>query len=148
VTGDRRERQLDAILEALLPPPDQARVMATLWATVDADRAIRELRTDDALLGASIRLISPEQGAVIAVAEPNTEGRLAASLARAGEGPVGRYVATTVPLPEVARRAAAAGIVLSRPADGPFGPSVLVLGGPSAGPHLILVEVAAGTIDR
>jgi hypothetical protein len=25
---------------------------------------------------------------------------------------------------------------------------VLVLGGPSAGPHLILVEVAAGTIDR
>ena len=39
-----------------------------------------------------------------------------------------------------ARRAAAAGIALSRVEPGPFGPSVLVLGRPVTGPHLIVVE--------
>jgi len=157
VTHDADDDELDAITGAILPTGD-ARPIASLWATVDADRVVRELRMhdvpvvetlpDDPLLGASIRLISQEHGRPIAVAEPNTEGRLAATLARRGEGPAGRYTAMTLPLSEIERRAAVAGIALSRAAEGPFGRSVLVLGGPAGGPHLILVEMAAGTIDR
>jgi hypothetical protein len=146
----------DATIAALLPDGAEPRTIAELWATVDADRAIRDLGwsaerlADDPLLGASTRLVRDETGAAIAVAlaEPATEGRLAATLARFGEGPAGRYVEATDGLAGVVRRAAAAQIPLSRAAGGPFGRSVLVLGGPAAGPHLILVERPAGTIDR
>lgn len=133
---------------------DPQRVLAEIWATVDLDRAVGDLATtgrvlpDDPLLGAAIRLVRRETGPSIALAEPITEGRLAASLARFGEGPAGRYVVAPNGLPAAARELAARGVRVSRPADGPFGRSVLVLGGPVAGPHLVLVAPAAGTIDR
>jgi hypothetical protein len=133
---------------------DPQQVLAEIWATVDLDRALGELGAtgevlpDDPLLGATIRLIRREAGPPIALAEPNTEGRLAAGLARFGEGPAGRYVTASDRLPAAARDLAARGVRVSRPADGPFGRSVLVLDGPLAGPHLVLVEPAAGTIDR
>jgi hypothetical protein len=133
---------------------DPQRVLAEIWATVDLDRAMGDLATtgdalpDDPLLGAAIRLVRRETGPPIALAEPITEGRLAASLARFGEGPAGHYVVTPNGLPVAARELAARGVLVSRPADGPFGRSMLVLGGPVAGPHLVLVAPAAGTIDQ
>ena len=78
----------------------------------------------------------------VALAEPSTEGRLAASLARNGEGPAGRYAS----LPDgdtvaaFRARAFAAGVGISTVVEGPFGPSALLLGGPVGGPHLIVVE--------
>ena len=144
----------DATIAALLPDGVEPRTIAGLWATVDADRSIRDLGRSaerlaaDSLLGASIRLVRDDTNAAIALAEPATEGRLAATLARFGEGPAGRYIEATDGLAAVVSRAAAAQIRLSRPAGGPFGRSVLVLGDSAAGPHLILVERPAGTIDR
>lgn len=131
------------------------RVLATIWATVDLERALGERSglagesigpsLTEPHLGARVVIAeapSPE-GVPVAVAEPTTEGRLAATLARHGEGEVGRYVAVGSPLDEIARRAVGIGIAVSRPLDGPFGRSVLVLHGPVTGPHLIIVEAPA-----
>jgi hypothetical protein len=139
---------------ALFPPGTAPEVLAVIWATVDADRVLAgigspgEPLADDPLLGASVRLIRPADGEPIAILEPNIEGRLAAALARSGEGPAGEYVLAAEGLGAVVRRAAAAGVSLSREEPGPFGRSVLVLGGLPRGPHLVLVEPPAGTIDR
>lgn len=140
------------------------RELAVIWATVDLERVLRDLgleptnaaaTVDDPLLGARVLDLGepvPAAGSAvvgrvgprrIVLAEPSTEGRLAAFLARHGEGPAGRYVGVALDLGAIATRAAAAGIALSRPAIGPFGPEVLVLGGRLGSPHLILVEVAA-----
>lgn len=133
-----------------------ARVLATIWATVDLERALGERsalagegigpsETEEPHLGARVVIVGAPlpEGVPVAVAEPTTEGRLAATLARHGEGQVGRYVAVRSPLDEIARRAAAIGVAVSRPLDGPFGRSVLVLHGPVTGPHLIIVETPA-----
>jgi hypothetical protein len=106
---------------------------------------------DDELLGARCRLIAPAPPTPpIVLLEPSTEGRLAASLARFGEGPVALYL--RVPARALARFrvvAPASGVHCSRPAVGPFGTAVLVLEGPSSGPHLVVTEAApAGTIER
>lgn len=142
------------------------RELAVIWATVDLERVLGELglesaraaaTVDDPLLGgrvldldldrqgpAAIKAVVGLAGARrIALAEPSTEGRLAAFLARHGEGPAGRYVGVTLDLAAIVTRAAAAGVAVSRPGTGPFGPEVLVLGGRLGSPHLILVEVAA-----
>lgn len=134
-TGDRRERLL---------------VLGRIWATVELERALADLgldparagdATDDPLLGARVVVIeeTPGDGAVI-LAEPSTEGRLAATLARHGEGPAGHYLASPVGLDEVRRRAALARVAISRPEIGPFGRSVLVIDGPPAGRSLLVVE--------
>jgi hypothetical protein len=130
------------------------RTLAEIWATVDLARALRalgatgEVLPDEPLLGAAVRLVRRESGPPIALLEPITEGRLAAGLARFGEGPAGRYVVASDGLAPAIRDFAARGVHVSRPVDGPFGRAVLVLGGPVAGPHLVLVDPAAGTIDR
>jgi hypothetical protein len=124
---------------------------AELWATVDLERALREHGHDireadgavpDPLLGARVAAISIGDEAIVAFAEPTTEGRLAASLARDGEGPAGRYVALAEgdTLAAFRRRAHAAGVAISRVETGPFGPSVLLLDGPKRGPHVLVVE--------
>ncbi len=138
--------------------------LAVIWATVDLERVLRDLgleptlaaeTVDDPLLGGRVlNLVDPVPAAVgaviglagarrIALAEPSTEGRLAAFLARHGEGPAGRYVGVALDLGALATRAATAGIAISRPEIGPFGPEVIVLGGRLGSPHLVLVEVAA-----
>lgn len=133
---------------------EQRRVLAVIWATVDRDRVVADLRlpveplVDDPSLGASVGLVRPVGEHPIAVLEPFTEGRLAATLARHGEGPAGEYVEAPVGLDAIRAAATRADLVLGRPADGPFGRSVLVLGGPLDGPHLVLVERTAGTIGR
>ena len=137
----------------LLPAGADPHVIALIWATVDIDRVVAGIGLpavelpDDPLFGAAVRLVRPPDADPIALLEPRTEGRIAETLARAGEGVVGRYVVANDGLARVAERAAAAGLALSRVEEGPFGPSAIVLGGPPAGPHLVLVERPAGTIE-
>ena len=132
-------------------------VLAEIWATVDLERALTDLRggavpgagvasdiLEDPLLGARVLVLPPEGGGPrIALVEPSTEGRLAATLARHGEGPVGSYLAAPAALDLVRTKADAAGVRLSRAAIGPFGRSVLILCEMFAARHLILVEPAA-----
>jgi hypothetical protein len=148
------EPTAEAVIARLLPAGGEPRVLAVIWATVDVDRVLAgiglaaEALPDDELLGAAVRLARPLDGEPIALLEPTTEGRIAATLAQSGEGPAGQYVLATGGLSSLVERAAAAGIGIKRADEGPFGPSVLVLGGPVAGPHLVLVAGPAGTIDR
>ena len=136
------------------------RILAEIWATVDLERSVAGLRTatasaganadpgssdplqaaDDPLLGARVLVLMTDDGRQIALAEPSTEGRLAGTLARHGEGHVGAYLEAPVDLDVVGARAAAAHVPLSRPAIGPFGRSVLVMQGTGSSRHLILVE--------
>jgi hypothetical protein len=125
--------------------PAEPRLLAEIHGTVDLERALGELgepaarageTLDDPLLGARVLVLAPG----LVLAEPATEGRLAASLARHDEGLHGRYLEAPASLAEVARRAAAAGIAVSRPASGPFGREVLVLGARIGDRHVILVE--------
>lgn len=138
--------------------------LAVIWATVDLERVLRDIglepnvaagTVDDPLLGARVLaldrpapavisgLVGPAEARRIALAEPSTEGRLAAFLARHGEGPAGRYAGIALDLGAIATLAVAAGVGLSRPALGPFGVEVLVLGGRLGSANLILVELAA-----
>jgi hypothetical protein len=148
------EPSVQNLIEILLPPGSQAAVLAVAWATVDLDRAVAamglpaEALPDDELLGASVRLVRPPGEDPIALLEPTTEGRLAATLAKSGEGPAGHYIRATDGLSSVIARATASGIGMKRANEGPFGPSALVLGGSATGPHLIIVDRPAGTIDR
>ena len=129
------------------------------WATVELERAAEDLtaafvqagmpepawipaqRHD--LLGASAwvsREWWPTWGAeeppAIVLLEPDTEGRLAATLARFGEGVGAVYVA---PLPhEPPNRVDAAR--LGRPAAGPLGAGRLVLARPAWGPNVIVLD--------
>lgn len=128
------------------------------WATVDLDRAADELGPwllpDEAAGGAPAHdLVEPHLGArarrhptaalpgsVIVLLEPTTEGRLAASLARDGEGPCALYVRPPGGLDAWVAGAGRRGILVSSRRDGPFGPSVLVPGAAVAGPHLVIVD--------
>src|SRR4029077_4491656 len=70
------------------------------WATVELDRAQEEVAAgwaaagamtlsevaDDRVLGARCRLVHFADGQEVVLLEPSTEGRLAAALARHGEG--------------------------------------------------------------
>ncbi|HKG57228.1 MAG TPA: hypothetical protein VKA85_08270 [Candidatus Limnocylindrales bacterium] len=145
-------RRLDALGVSL-------RTVAVGYATVDLDEAEAQLRltlgargvragADDALLGARTRIVETTDGALLVLLEPCTEGRLAASLARFGHGAVVEYLEVADEGTDVAAAAALAGIRLSAPAHGPFGPSRLVVGGRAWGPHVVLVDrPGAATIE-
>ncbi len=121
--------------------PDGA--MAVGWATVELDRAARELShllaagagfkpaASSVILGARCRAgPAAEAGLWIALLEPDTEGRLAGTLARSGEGWAASWVLAG---PMATQR-------LSAKRPGPFGPERLVLRGPFTGPHRFVVE--------
>lgn len=123
--------------------------MAIGWATVESERAEVELAQalgpsvgpfedapDDDLLGARCRTAAGRPIPFLTILEPTTEGRLAGSLARLGEGPVAVWF-TMEPLPADG---------LSATADGPFGPERLVVGGPRDGRLLLLLDGRPGTI--
>jgi hypothetical protein len=127
------------------------------WSTVDLDRAEAELgpwldppdegdrapaAVPDPHLGARIRVRATAglPGERILLAEPITEGRLAASLARDDEGPCALYLRPREGLEAWTAAARGRGVLLTARRDGPLGPSVLVLGGVVAGPHLLVVE--------
>ena len=154
MTGARGSGAPSRDVAAAAVPGPGAIELAAIWATVDLERTLRDLgeETRDALgdaasdahLGALVVLLPARPGhPALAIAEPATEGRLAATLARHGEGLVGRYLAVTDGLDQARARARGAGVAVSRVEIGPFGPSVLVLIGPVTGPHLILCEPAA-----
>lgn len=131
------------------------------WATVDVDRAASQFTASlgvpanvwlpadqDAHLGAAARL-GPSlgrDGPRLILLEPDTEGRLAASLARLGEGVAVVYVAgsgSKTPVRYADERGTSAvstGRALSSRAPGPLGPARLVLGGHTWGPHVIVVD--------
>ena len=105
------------------------------WATVEHERAQREL---DALLGPTGPWIAADRDAALGargwrraasrgqppflmILEPDTEGRLAASLARFGEGVAVVYLGMATPL------------------GGP-GSGTLIRSGPAWGPHAVLLE--------
>lgn len=117
---------LAALREAHAP-----RLVAVGWATVDLERTLRDLgqdpdgvTLDEPLLGARARRV--EAGPVsVLVLEPSTEGRLAAALARRGEGVCALYVAAAAG-PAGALRTTALGVPgrLLAHAD-PWGPFVI-----------------------
>ena len=136
------------------------------WATVDLDLAQHDLGSsggsaepvraedapDDALLGSRCRVIHPPGADPLVLLTPSTEGRLAASLARHGEGLAVHYL---IAGPDAADRLAAGGLGMSSEADGPLGRQRLVLGGPRWGPHIVVaglepppVPPRAATIGR
>ncbi len=125
------------------------------WATVDLDRAEAEL---DPWLGVRDVVrpadgVEPHLGArarcrgagglpagVFVMLEPSTEGRLAASLARFGEGPCTLYLEPAEGLAAWRRAASARGILTSAVRSGPLGPSSLLIARRAAGPHLVIVD--------
>jgi hypothetical protein len=128
-------------------PDDAAGALAVGWATVELDRAARELADllgpsgafQDApsseALGARCRVgeAGVKGGVRIVLLEPETEGRLSATLARHGERWVATWVAATAP-------SSSPVVQLSGARPGPFGKERLVLGGPVSGPHRFVVE--------
>lgn len=113
------------------------RLVAVGWATVDLDRAAADSglgadrRTElapDRVLGARAVLLG--EGPVVLL-EPDTEGRVAAALARFGEGPAAIYLATADgALPHGAGPAV----------SGPFGRSAALVTGDFRGPHVVACD--------
>jgi hypothetical protein len=131
--------------------------MAIGWATVELERAAGELSHllelgstfEDApssvILGARCRVgrVADDPSLRIVLLEPETEGRLAATLARSGEGwkvtwAADPMVGGRVGASSAGPRGARAALSTARP--GPLGIERLVLGGPIAGPHRLVVE--------
>jgi hypothetical protein len=135
-------------------------LVGVAWSTVELDRGEAELSAwvtgsdlgsepatrdgIDAHLGARtrVRWTHALPGGRIVFAEPSTEGRLAASLARDGEGPCALYVAPAVGLAAWLREARKAGFPVraARRLEGPFGASVLLPPGSPAGPFVLVVD--------
>lgn len=146
---------------------DDGRI-AVGWATVELERAEAEwlprlppgTTFQDAPasvhLGARCRMArlgSDATAEMLVLLEPATEGRLAATLARSGEGWCATWTAApsdgddapTSGATDLAdtwphRPAGAAGWSVERP--GPFGPERLDLAGPVHGPHRLVVRRA------
>jgi hypothetical protein len=146
-----------AELSALLSTPHRV----PGWATVDLDRAEVEVAdayrsegparvrpaADDDLLGARSRLVEFSTPSRVVLLEPRTEGRIAASLARFGEGIVAIYVIVDEDFDEVVERVGRA-IPLSAEAPGPFGRQRLVASSPRWGAHLVLAANARQRADN
>jgi len=168
--------------------PSTADAVMTLaaigWGTVDLERAAGELAPwllddpvphpgspipglvgQDPHLGARTLLhgVTGLPGEAIVLAEPTTEGRLAASLARHGEGPVALYLRPGAGVDAWVDAARRRRVAVSARREGPLGPQMLVLptratsgvidasgagavsaNAAMAGPHLIVV---GGGID-
>ena len=143
--------------------PRPLRLAGLGWATVELDRAADELGmwlgdapdagapdTADPLVGARARVRDAGglPGDAVVLLEPSTEGRLAASLARDGEGASVLYLRPASGLRAWAADARARGVTLSARRLGPLGGSVLVAGVPVAGPHLVIVDTHAPRASR
>jgi len=129
-------------------------VLGLGWATVDTERSATEFvkaldlpgtatSVDrDRLIGAYAHQLVDERfpGGRLVILEPSTEGRLAATLARDGEGPAVLYLGAFDGLDAWLAHARTLGVVVSRPDGGPLGRSVLILGGAPAGPHLVVAD--------
>ena len=127
----------EALERARGAAPAGGTVAAIGWSTVDLERAERDLgvafqdAAPDAILGARSRIATGAFAVPLVLLEPATEGRLAGSLARLGEGPVVTWLAGTDP---------AAGEA-SPPSLGPFGMERLERG-PIHGPYRLFLTPA------
>ena len=155
--GAALEEALDGAVDGPVLLRTGVRPMALGWATVELDRAAASLAGELSLppeafenaaetiaLGARCRLARGvlTGGASLVLLEPATEGRLAASLARLGEGPAAIWLS----VPGLAATVAAlraVGVATSAECSGPFGPERLILGGPVHGPHRLLIRLPA-----
>jgi len=153
--GARSPGGLDDLRELALEVAPQLRqhpIVALGWSTVDLDAVRRRIESDagfgafdpaprDDHLGARAAVHRPGDASgepIEVLLEPDTEGRLAASLARHGEGFAaiwfGQPSGQDVPPP------AGFGPL----ADGPLGPARLMLGGPPWGLSVLLLESDPG----
>jgi hypothetical protein len=117
------------------------------WATVELDRAAQELAglseyasaSRDGNLGAAARRssLTDRSRPAIVLLEPDTEGLLAATLARFGEGVLVAY------LGQLDRADVDDTPNLGPPRPGPLGPARLVMGRPAWGPHALVLAGAA-----
>jgi hypothetical protein len=134
-------------LDGVMPAAGHAGLLGVGWATVDSERACRELTDrfrlerqafaradDDGWLGATARTARVGASHLV-VLEPVTEGRAAAALARFGEGPVAVYLGLPGPSSGVVR-------------DGPLGAESLLERTPAWGPFALVVAAAAARSDR
>lgn len=143
------------------------RIVGIGWATVELDRAAAQLAASlglpagawvpgsrDTLLGAASRLGPPltPDGPRLILLEPDTEGRLAASLVRLGEGIAAVYVTDErgieAPGGATAELSPAGTGNLGRLEPGPLGPARLAVGGPAWGPHILVVDRDLRLDDR
>jgi len=148
--------------EAAASRPAPAYPVGVGWATVEMDRAIVELANALGLpvdtgafrvaprsiaLGCACRVAagSLSGGGLLLVLEPDTEGRLAESLARHGEGPAAIWLE---PEARANVREAPRAPEFTVPAGwpGPLGRERLVTRDSAEGMLLLLVERPAGTI--
>ncbi|MBI2777170.1 MAG: hypothetical protein HYX57_07935 [Chloroflexi bacterium] len=114
------------------------------WATVELDRAARELGAPDGgtelpadpMIGALVRRLAFTDRQPVLVLEPSTEGPLAAALARHGEGLLARYLLVAADPGDALRRA---GIPVTAPAAGPLGTQRLVVPTRRDGPFIVIV---------
>ena len=126
---------------------DRAAGELTVALGLDADRPFRPAPRSEAL-GAACRVAAVRaEGRSLVVLEPDTEGRLAGSLARFGEGPVATWLSVgelDVTLATMAR----AGLTVLPARAGPFGGERLIGGRLEAlpGRHCLLLPRVAGTI--
>lgn len=119
------------------PPPGGPRLAALGWATVDAERLAAALGKplgdeahEDPALGA-VGYVIASATLPLVLLEPATEGRIAAALARLGEGPVALYLdGVTVDMADDATPRGRTGTGragrLIRPAR-PWGPFIVAL---------------------
>ena len=142
-----------AALAADAPPAPASRLHALGWATVELDRAERELSADlglgpaafieapdSGLLGARCRvaLDTFPGGVALVILEPATEGRLSAALARHGEAPLAAWF--------VLDGGDGSRVRPPSTASGPFGPERIAPDGSINGLRRLLVDLEAGTI--
>jgi hypothetical protein len=143
------------------PTAAGARFLALGWATVDLDRVAAAwagvrwaAAPRDSLVGARALLGGPDttgrdatgagivpQGLTVTtlLLEPDTEGRLAAALARHGEGPAVLYIGLrAVALARARTRLARLRVPVSA-GPGPFGPGIAIAGTPAWSPTLIIL---------
>jgi hypothetical protein len=156
---DRLSALLAAQADSAVVRTTAGQLIAVGWATVELDRAAVELGTElgipadrfldaaeTATLGARCRMarrVLPD-GMSLVLLEPATEGRLAGSLARSGEGPVSVWLAVA-DLDSALAALRETGIGTSAERVGPLGAERLALDGSIHGPYRLLVELA-GTI--
>jgi hypothetical protein len=143
-----------AAVQARLPVGLHHEPIAVGWATVELDRAAAELTAELDLSPDGFRAgsASPVLGArclvakallpgrlTLALLEPSTEGRLAASLARFAEGPAVVWLAEPR-LSAGLTGGRAPGGELPTAEVGPFGAERLILGGPRHGPYWLVLD--------
>lgn len=148
--------RLIAALPASVRPTDRERLVAIAWATVDLARTLEgleassgvassEVAARDVVLGGRASVLG-RAGPAIVVIEPDSEGRIAAYLARHGEGIGAVYVAVAARdgRPDVARRPS------DRSVHAAVGPTALGVDGrlraPAGrwGPFVIELDAADG----